>query len=66
MLTYSEEPSEATTPSSKRSSDTSISPADNFSTTKKLCLDSIKIVKIKQEMVEKNNEAKVVGEKLNF
>ncbi|EFH55234.1 predicted protein [Arabidopsis lyrata subsp. lyrata] len=64
MLTYSGEPSETTTPSSKRSSDSSLSPADNSSTTKKLCLESINVVKIKQEKGVKINEDKVDGDKL--
>ncbi|EFH44721.1 predicted protein [Arabidopsis lyrata subsp. lyrata] len=64
LLTYSGEPSETTTPSSKRSSDSSLSPADNSSTTKKLCLESINVVKIKQEKGVKTNEDKVDGVKL--
>ncbi|XP_010425255.1 PREDICTED: replication protein A 70 kDa DNA-binding subunit B-like [Camelina sativa] len=53
LLTSSEEASESTTPSSNRSTGDSVVPLDNASATKKLCLDHIKVVNIKQEKLTK-------------
>ncbi|XP_019099607.1 PREDICTED: uncharacterized protein LOC104783613 [Camelina sativa] len=52
-LTSSQVVSDFTTPSSKRRSADKDSPNDYSSTTKKLCLDHIKVVQIKQEKLTK-------------
>ncbi|XP_019097391.1 PREDICTED: replication protein A 70 kDa DNA-binding subunit B-like [Camelina sativa] len=52
-LTSGQEVSDFMTPSSKRSSPDKDFPNDSSSTTKKLCLDNIKVVQIKQEKLTK-------------
>ncbi|EOA15238.1 hypothetical protein CARUB_v10028635mg [Capsella rubella] len=53
LLTSSQDCSTTTTPSSKRSTDDSASPLAQSSTNKKLCLDKIDVVNIKQEKLTK-------------
>lgn len=64
MLAYHQDHSETTTPSSKTSLKNGTPPCDHSSITKKLRLDNINVVKIKQEKVTKADEIKVKVEKM--